>query len=128
MINVPNISQSATISKTGTITPKTQTVPNNASNSQNNSSYKPIYPQQTTSVYAPASNDEKLTHTSWFYVNDVHGKMTNMERIYNISREFDRIPAKNLSPNFYKDDNKVAKFKVSSGDTILGEELIHNKV
>ena len=128
MINVPNISQSATLSKTGAITPKTPNVPSNVSNSQNVSSYKPIYPQQTTSVYAPAADNEKLTHTSWFYVNDVHGKMTNMERIYNISREFDRISAKSLSPSFFKDDNAVAKFKVSSGDTILGEELIHNKI
>ena len=75
------------------------------------------------SVYNPSSTPEnapKTTHTSWFYINDVHGKMTNMERIYNMTEEFDRSNPKAIT-NFYKDtpQGDISKFKVSSGDIIL---------
>lgn len=123
MINVPNISQSATI-KPGTVVhpQKQQPVQNGFQQTSTPKYTSTIYPQTTVS-------DPKLTHTSWLYVNDVHGKMTNMERIYNISQEFDRIPADKLIPNFFTNSaNNVSKFKVSSGDIILGANYTHNKV
>ena len=129
MINVPNINQSA-INNSGTITPQTQQVPANISQ-QNNTTQNytaTIYPQETVSVYNPAENGPKLTHTSWFYINDVHGKMTNMERIYNISKEFDSTPSNVMASKFFSEGDSVSKFKVSSGDVILGEEIIPNTV
>lgn len=52
-----------------------------------------------------------------------------MERIYNISQEFDRIPADKLIPNFFTNStDNVSKFKVSSGDIILGANFTNNKV
>jgi len=86
---------------------------------------------------AGSSTNEPLLQTSWLYVNDVHGKMTNMERIYNITREFDEIPAYVYSANFFtKPDTKngapaseqISKFKVASGDIILGANYTHNQV
>ena len=129
MINVPNINPSA-INKTGTITNQTQAVPANVSQQNNtNPNYTTtIYPQETVSVYNPAENAPKLTHTSWFYINDVHGKMTNMERIYNISKEFDSTPSNVMASKFFTESDNVSKFKVSSGDVILGEEIIPNTV
>ncbi|MBQ8669059.1 5'-nucleotidase C-terminal domain-containing protein [bacterium] len=130
MINVPNINQSAMKNNTGTVNTQTQSVPANASQTNNTPNYtSTIYPQETVSVYNPAENAPKLTHTSWFYVNDVHGKMTNMERIYNISKEFDNTPSDVMSPKFFTNStDNVSKFKVSSGDVILGEEIIPNTV
>ena len=129
MINVPNINQSAKINNTGTITSQEKLVPNNVSQENTTQNYtKNIYPDKTISVYNPNTNEPKLTHTSWLYINDVHGKMTNMERIYNISKEFDSTPANIMSSKFFTKDNSVSKFKVSSGDIILGEELIPNQV
>ena len=129
MINVPNINQSV-INNSGTITPQTQQVPANVSQQNNTPNYTAtIYPQETVSVYNPAENGPKLTNTSWFYINDVHGKMTNMERIYNISKEFDSTPSDVMSPQFFTNStDNVSKFKVSSGDIILGEEVIPNTV
>lgn len=79
----------------------------------------------TKSVY----NDSGLTHTSWFYVNDVHGKMTKMERIYGMTQIFDRTSASKMS-NFFKDisDNNVSKFKVASGDISIGSNYDNNTV
>ena len=115
MINVPNINQTA--SNIGTTQPKQEKVPNqnslNSNSSQAQNYTQTIYPEKTTSlwgakegsVYNPSSTSEnapKTTHTSWFYINDVHGKMTNMERIYNMTEEFDRSNPKAIT-NFYKD-------------------------
>ena len=129
MTNIPNINPSV-VNNSGTITPKTQAVPANVSQQNSNTpNYTAtIYPQETISVYKPAENAPKLTHTSWFYINDVHGKMTNMERIYNISKEFDSTPSTTMSPQFFTNSTEVSKFKVSSGDVILGEEVIPNTV
>ena len=56
--------------------------------------------------------------TSIFYLNDVHGKMTNMERIKTVSDVFDKSP---------KDEN-TARLKLASGDIILGANFISNMV
>jgi len=84
----------------------------------------------TTSTPPPTYDKPTITHTSWLYVNDVHGKMTNMERMHNIIHEFDRIPAEVYSANFFsnKTESPVHKFKVASGDIILGANYLHNKV
>jgi len=81
-------------------------------------------PTYTKSVY----NDSDLSHTSWFYINDLHGKMTKMERIYNMVQQFDRKDASKT--DFFKNttNNKVAKFKVSSGDISIGCNPNNNKV
>lgn len=56
--------------------------------------------------------------TSIFYLNDVHGKMTNMERIKTVSDIFDKSN---------KGEN-TAKLKLASGDIILGANFISNMV
>ncbi len=136
MINIPNINQSQMI-KAGTTQPEQNQVPQtNASQTNPTPQYtKNIYPTETVPVYtktsttAPEFSKPVLTHTSWFYINDIHGKMTNMERIYNISQEFDRLPAKNFTQNFYTNStDNVSKFKVSSGDIILGANYTSNQV
>lgn len=68
-------------------------------------------PQDKTDKNSPA-------RTSIFYVNDVHGKMTNMERIMTVSDVFDRS----------KKDENTAKLKLASGDIILGANFISNMV
>ena len=129
MINVPKIKQSATLSHLGSIATQTKTAPTNESQKNSSPNYTTtIYPNETVSVYKPTETDSKLTHTSWFYINDVHGKMTNMERIYNISKEFDNTASDVMSPKFFTNNTNVSKFKVSSGDVILGEEIIPNTV
>ena len=81
-------------------------------------------PTYTKSVY----NDSDLSHTSWFYINDLHGKMTKMERIYNMVQQFDRKDASKI--DFFKNttNDKVAKFKVSSGDISIGCNPNNNRV
>ena len=81
-------------------------------------------PTYTKSVY----NDSDLSHTSWFYINDLHGKMTKMERIYNMVQQFDRNDASKT--DFFRNttNDKVAKFKVSSGDISIGSNPNNNKV
>lgn len=131
MLNNPTINNQTAINNSGTITPKAQPVPESdiQQNITTQNYTKNIYPKETISVYNPNESDPKLTHTSWFYINDIHGKMTNMERIYNISKEFDTTPANVMSQNYFTNPtDNVSKFKVSSGDVILGEEVIPNTV
>lgn len=79
---------------------------------------------QIKSIY----KDSDLSHTSWFYINDIHGKMTKMERIYNMAQQFDRT--KSEQSDFFKNitDSNIAKFKVSSGDISIGCNPNNNKV
>lgn len=129
MINVPNINPKDSVTK---IEAQKTNVPQESQLKNDNTPRKAdytatIYPDETVSVYE--KSNPKLTHTSWFYVNDVHGKMTNMERIYNMTKEFDATPASKISPEFWnKNSGDVSKFKVSSGDIILGANYIHNQV
>lgn len=88
-----------------------------------------IYPNQIQSIYSPTENNSKLTHTSWFYINDIHGKMTKMERIYNVAEEFASTPSANVFPNFFTNaTDNVSKFKVNSGDILIGANHNNNKV
>lgn len=93
-------------------------------NKQNFGANTPQTFSDTKSVY----KDSELSHTSWFYINDLHGKMTKMERIYNMVQQFDRSKASQT--DFFKGttDNKVGKFKVSSGDISIGCNPNNNKV
>lgn len=85
----------------------------------------PVYTTKTTSIY----NEPNIIHTSWFYVNDIHGKMTKMERICNMAHEFD---ATSLTQawNFFTNtsDDNISKFKVSSGDVSIGSNYNNNLV
>ena len=56
--------------------------------------------------------DEEPAKVSILAINDVHGKMTNMERIYGISKQFDRITPEGND-----------KLKLASGDIILGANI-----
>jgi 5'-nucleotidase len=127
MINLPKINPQIISNSAQNITLDSNTVPQKeVTETQPKTQYDVnIYPAKTVSVY---NKEPKITHTSWFNINDVHGKMTNMERIYNLSQEFDRIPAYKLTSNFFTPKDKVLKFKVSSGDIILGANYTHNKV
>lgn len=136
MINIPNIN--STSINTGTKSLPKEELPNN--NIETNSTNKPqyttnIYPKETIPVYTKSTtktskiSEPQLTHTSWFYVNDVHGKMTNMERIYNMTKEFDKTNSSQVAPGFWSNTTgNISKFKVSSGDIILGANYTHNQV
>lgn len=137
MINVPNINQTIT-NNTGTVFPKKEPLPNESQpiKQPETAEYTAtIYPKETIPVYTKSTtpvskfSEPELTHTSWFYVNDVHGKMTNMERIYNMTKEFDKTNASEVAPGFWQNSTgNVSKFKVSSGDIILGANYTHNQV
>lgn len=128
MINVPNINQTVAANKIEAQQQVSKQLPLANDNTPRKAEYTAtIYPDETVSVYG--KSNPKLTHTSWFYVNDVHGKMTNMERIYNMTKEFDATPAAKIAPAFWnKNTGDVSKFKVASGDIILGANYIHNQV
>lgn len=128
MINIPNINQTVAANKVEAQQQVSKQLPLANDNTPRKAEYTAtIYPDETVSVYG--KSNPKLTHTSWFYVNDVHGKMTNMERIYNMTKEFDATPAAKIAPAFWnKNIGDVSKFKVASGDIILGANYIHNQV
>lgn len=128
MINVPNINQTVAANKVEAQQQVSKQLSLANDNTPRKAEYTAtIYPDETVSVYG--KSNPKLTHTSWFYVNDVHGKMTNMERIYNMTKEFDATPAAKIAPAFWnKNTGDVSKFKVASGDIILGANYIHNQV
>lgn len=84
-----------------------------------------VYTTKTASIY----NDSDLVHTSWFYINDIHGKMTKMERIYNMAQEFDATsPTERWKFFSNTTDDKINKFKVSSGDIFIGANHNNNTV
>lgn len=135
MINVPNIN--STSINPGTKPLPKEKLPNNVEKiSTTEPQYTTnIYPKETIPVYTKSTtetqklSEPKLTHTSWFYVNDLHGKMTNMERIYNMTKEFDKTQASEIAPSFWTNSTSdISKFKVSSGDIILGANYTHNQV
>lgn len=135
MINIPNINQSANNlgTQVNQVPDKSQLV--NKNDSKPYEYTATVYPTETVPVYSKTAVDSpqfsgpKLTHTSWFYINDVHGKMTNMERIYNMTKEFDNTTASEVAPGFWSNTTgNISKFKVSSGDIILGANYTHNQV
>ncbi len=83
-----------------------------------------IYPTDTVSVYREPTGD---INTSWFYVSDVHGKMTKIERMIGMAKEFDSVSPSERT-KLFKNNDEVAKFKVSSGDIIFGRQNNRNQV
>ena len=77
--------------------------------------------ENTTAQNNPQVNlespEEDCINLSVLAINDVHGKMTNMERIYAIKKHFDN----SVPPN-------TDTLKVSSGDFILGANFVSNQV
>ena len=76
------------------------------------------YTHPTTNSAQNGSKQQNKTYASIFYINDLHGKMTNMERLYAIAQQFD-----SFQPSYQTD-----KLKLASGDIILGENILANKV
>lgn len=77
-------------------------------------------PANNANTMTPPSNNNlnlQPVKTSILYVNDIHGKMTNMERIYSVAKQFDntQMPGTN-------------KLKLASGDVILGANFVSNQV
>lgn len=73
---------------------------------------------QTTEPKTKLSPEtEGVIRTSILAINDVHGKMTNMERLYAVSKQFDR----NIQPG-------TDSLKLSSGDFLLGANFTSNQV
>lgn len=56
------------------------------------------------------NNSTTKTQTSILYINDFHGKLPNLERLYTASNAFDRF------------ETSADKLKLSSGDDGLGED------
>ena len=84
--------------------------------------YKPAFkantpPQNQTKPQQVVANQNVPTKTSIMYINDIHGKMTNMERIYSVSKQFDNATL-----------NGADKLKLASGDVILGANFVANRV
>ena len=71
------------------------------------------YPQNTST---PQYSKPDRTTTSIFYISDLHGKMTNMERICEMARLFDA------------NSTSSTKLKLASGDILLGSNPMTNKV
>ncbi len=62
---------------------------------------------------------ERPVKTSIFYINDIHGKSINMERLASVSNTFD---------SFRKTQPDVDRLKLSSGDIQLGHDEKINQV
>lgn len=76
------------------------------------------YLRQNNSKPKDSPKNSDYTRTSIFYVNDFHGRAINMERTITASNEFDR----------FTPSNKVDTLKLSSGDIMLGEDTLINKI
>ena len=88
-------------------------------NSQNTNTYTPRFKaQQSMTGQNNLPAQKAPIKSSIFYLNDVHGKMTNMERIMTVSDIYDK---KYIDP-------KVATLKLASGDIILGANYTSNMV
>ena len=80
-------------------------------------------------IQSKSINNTDTIHTSWFYINDLHGKMTKMERIYGMKQDFDRTsPSKRWKMFAGLKDNNIHKFRVQSGDIFIGANPNNNKV
>ena len=89
----------------------------NITNAYAKSPNKKPQPQNPTPDLQQVSQSYPPVKTSILYINDVHGKMTNMERIYSISKQFDRTTPADAD-----------KLKLASGDIILGANYTSNQV
>ena len=74
MINTPGINSYFKQYQTG-VQPQNKSMPVN----QTQTSAKTPAHTQTLTTPPEYSKPDSTIHTSWLYVNDIHGKMTNME-------------------------------------------------
>ena len=79
---------------------------------------KPLISQPSFKSQLKSDTFEKKgdVTTSIFYIADIHGKMTNMERICEMARQFENS------------SNADVKMKLASGDILLGSNPTTNKV
>lgn len=70
----------------------------------------------TTKPQKPDTFEKQPVEADIFYIADLHGKMTNMERICSVSKQFDNMKSNG------------AKLKLASGDILLGSNPMTNKV
>ena len=70
------------------------------------------------SVSQASITPPNTTKTSIFYINDIHGQVGNMQRIKTAADSFDS----------FTPQEKTDKFKFSSGDILLGEDINVNKM
>lgn len=98
--------------------PKLNIVNSNSNINTNTSNDTFTYssPNQTKAPDYPKPTVSKPIDVSIFYIADLHGKMTNMERICAIAKQFDNA------------NNNSAKLKLASGDILLGSNPMTNKV
>ena len=83
----------------------------------NNSANSAPLNQSEKQIKTDNNTDREPVKASILTINDVHGKMTNMERIYAISKQYDRITPKDTD-----------RLKLASGDIILGANYTSNIV
>lgn len=76
------------------------------------------YLRQNNSQQKTSPNSSDYTRTSIFYVNDFHGRAVNMERTITASNAFDR----------FTPSDEVDRLKLASGDIMLGEDPLINKI
>ena len=76
---------------------------------------KPVV-EQKPSVDTFEKSPQNNLEADIFYVADIHGKMTNMERICSMSKNFDAMKTDGV------------KLKLASGDILLGSNPMTNKV
>lgn len=76
----------------------------------NNNASPVLQPQK------PDTFEKQQVEADIFYIADLHGKMTQMERICSISKQFDGMKSNGV------------KLKLASGDILLGSNPMTNKV
>lgn len=82
-------------------------------NTNNNINSTPVLKPQKPDTF---EKQKDQLETDIFYIADLHGKMTNMERICAISKQFDGMKSNGV------------KLKLASGDILLGSNPMTNKV
>lgn len=90
----------------------------NQVNTSNQDSFTHSAPKGEKAPNYPKPPVTKPVDVSIFYISDIHGKMTNMERIGAVAKRFDAMNANNDS----------VKLKLASGDILLGSNPMTNKV
>lgn len=71
---------------------------------------------QPIKTQKPDTFEKQQVEADIFYISDLHGKMTQMERICSISKQFDGMKSNGV------------KLKLASGDILLGSNPMTNKV
>lgn len=107
------------ISNIGSYTNQNMLYKNNLSQRQKQEPANPPAEKNVKQTQIPVYTKPVLTKpvdVNIFYIADLHGKMTNMERIGAMSKQFDA------------EKTNSAKLKLASGDILLGSNPMTNKV